>query len=41
MDRRIDPTTPGQDRKSYLLEGVIACPGSVKKTKGGAKPQAK
>lgn len=39
LERGKTSTTPGQDRKSYLLEGVIACPGAVKKTKGGAKPQ--
>ncbi|HEX6245812.1 MAG TPA: hypothetical protein VFZ61_33035, partial [Polyangiales bacterium] len=41
LERGKTSTTPGQDRKSYLLEGVIACPGALKKTKGGAKPQSK
>jgi general secretion pathway protein L len=39
LERGKTSTTPGQDRKSYLLEGVIACPGALKKTKPGQKPQ--
>lgn len=40
LERGKTSTVPGQDKKSYLLEGVIACPGAVKKTKGGAKGRA-
>jgi hypothetical protein len=41
LERGKTSTVPGQDRKTYLLEGVIACPGSVKKTKGAQKPRAR
>jgi hypothetical protein len=41
LERGKTSTVPGQDRKTYLLEGVIACPGSAKKTKGAQKPRAK
>jgi hypothetical protein len=41
LERGKTSTTPGQDRKSYLLEGVIACPGVTKTTKGGKKPHTK
>lgn len=40
LERGKTSTTPGQDRKSYTLEGVIACPGAIKKTKGGQKPSS-
>jgi type II secretory pathway component PulL len=41
LERGKTSTVPGQDRKSYTLEGVIACPGAAKKTKGGDKARAK
>jgi hypothetical protein len=41
LERGKTSTVPGQDRKTYLLEGVIACPGFAKKTKGAPKPRAK
>lgn len=37
LERGKTSTTPGQDRKSYLLEGVIACPGAIKTKKTKAK----
>jgi type II secretory pathway component PulL len=41
IERGKTSTVPGQDRKTYTLEGVIACPGAAKKTKGGDKARAK
>lgn len=41
LERGKTSTVPGQDRKTYTLEGVIACPGAAKKTKGGDKARAK
>jgi hypothetical protein len=43
LERGKTSTVPGQERKSYALEGVIACPGSStkKKTKGPSAAQEK
>jgi general secretion pathway protein L len=41
LERGKTSTVPGQDRKTYLLEGVIACPGGAKKGKGAAKTRTK
>jgi len=41
LERGKTSTVPGQDRKTYTLEGVVACPGSAKKLKPGSKASAK
>ena len=41
LERGKTSTVPGQDRKTYTLEGVVACPGAAKKTKAGSKASAK
>jgi hypothetical protein len=37
IDKQKTSSMPGQDRKNYTLEGVIACPGAKKATKGKKK----
>jgi general secretion pathway protein L len=37
VERQKTSSMPGQDKKNYTLEGVIACPGAKKATKGKKK----
>ncbi|HEX5660406.1 MAG TPA: hypothetical protein VFX59_24595 [Polyangiales bacterium] len=37
IDKQKTSSMPGQDKKNYTLEGIIACPGAKKATKGKKK----
>ena len=37
LERGKTSSAPGEDRKTYMLEGLVACPGSIPQGKGKAK----
>ncbi len=37
LERGKTSSAPGEDRKTYMLEGLVACPGSIRDGKGKAK----